>query len=73
VCGKCPAEGLKPSTVGSIFSPELNAAYLRAYGYKITTMPTIEEAKMESPLLRKDMAKMMTNFAITVLGKKITT
>jgi hypothetical protein len=28
---------------------------------------------MESPLLRKDMAKMMTNFAITVLGKKITT
>jgi hypothetical protein len=36
-------------------------------------MPTIQEANMESPLLRKDMAKMMTNYAVNVLGKTVST
>ena len=87
LCGKCSLvekvvqkipmhsspEKSVASILGSKFSSELNAAYLWAYGYDITTLPTIQRANMEDPLLRRDMAKMMTNFALNVLGKKIST
>ncbi|MCX6824352.1 MAG: DUF5011 domain-containing protein, partial [candidate division SR1 bacterium] len=87
LCGKCsliekivhvlPFHGAtnKPaaSILGSLFSLELNNAYLRAYGYDITTMPTIQKANMQGSLLRKDMAKMISNFAINVLGKTVST
>jgi len=63
------APNISGSIVNSLYSTELNNAYLRAYGYDITTMPTIQKANMQGKLLRKDMAKMISNFAINVLGK----
>ncbi|MCX6823003.1 MAG: right-handed parallel beta-helix repeat-containing protein [candidate division SR1 bacterium] len=84
ICGPCPLIDTKPlvhgaagkepgSIVGSLFSLELNNAYLWSYGYNITTMPTIQRANMNGPLLRKDMAKMISNFAINVMGKNVST
>lgn len=58
--------------VGSIawshYSTEMNNAYLRAYAYGITTMPTIQQANMWGNLIRAHMAKMISNFAITLWG-----
>ncbi|MCX6824097.1 MAG: DUF5011 domain-containing protein [candidate division SR1 bacterium] len=87
LCGKCslvekivdkiPFHGAankqSGSIAGSSFPLELNNAYLRAYGYNITTMPTIQRANMQGPLLRKDMAKMISSFAMNVLGKNVST
>jgi len=64
---------LTASIANSPYSAELNAAYLRAYSYNITTMPTIQQANLQWPLLRKDMAKMISNFAINILGKSVST
>ena len=61
------------SIANSSYSTELNNSYLRAYGYNITTMPTIQEANIEGTLLRRDMAKMISNFAINVMNKNIST
>jgi hypothetical protein len=36
-------------------------------------MPTIQKANVEGKLLRKDMAKMISNFALNVLGKSVST
>lgn len=57
------------SISGSPFSPELNSAYQYAYTIWITTIPTIEQANITGTLLRKHLAKMMSNFAIHVLDK----
>jgi hypothetical protein len=57
------------SIIGSLYSDELNDAYLYAYSIGITTMPTIQLADMEGYLTREDMAKMMANYAVNVLGK----
>lgn len=87
ICGKCSliekiiniipfhwsADKPVASIANSKFSTELNDAYLRAYGYNITTMPTIQKANMEGKLMRKDMAKMISNFALNVLWKDIST
>ena len=87
LCGKCsliekvidvlPFHGAANiqswNIVWSPFSSELNNAYLRAYGYNITTMPTIQKANIQWPLLRKDMAKMISNFALNVVGKTVST
>ena len=51
------------------YSKEFNDAYQFAYKNGITTMPSIEEADMESPLTRIAMAKMLSQYAINVLGK----
>jgi len=56
------------SIVGSPYSTELNNAYLRAYSYGITTMDTIQKANMDGVLIRSHMAKMISNFAITIAG-----
>ena len=87
LCGKCSliekiaekitfnkaADKSVASIANSSFSTELNNAYLRAYGYDITTMPTIQQANINGTLLRKDMAKMISNFAINVLHKDVST
>ena len=88
ICGKCSLiekvmdvlpfvhqSASKPigSITDSPFSTELNNAYLWAYGYDVTTMPTIQLANMTGNLIRKDMAKMISNFALNVLGKKVST
>lgn len=51
----------------STYSDELNTAYLRAYGYGITTMDTIQKAHIGGELIRAHLAKMISNFAM-VLG-----
>ena len=50
-------------------TPELHYAYNFALENGITTMPTIQEAAMESPLTRIAMAKMLSQYAINILGK----
>jgi len=52
------------------YSEELHKAYNFAYKNGITTTSSIEKAKMNSPLTRIAMAKMLSQFAINVLGKK---
>ncbi len=52
------------------YTREFNNAYKFAYNNWITTMWTIEKAKMNSPLNRIAMAKMLSNYAINVLWKK---
>jgi len=61
------------SIAGSTYSKEINDAYLRAYRFGITTMPTILRANMKWELSRKHLAKMISNFAINVVGLKINT
>ena len=49
---------------------ELFEAYEWAYDYWITTQPTFKQAKMNSPITRIAMAKMLSNYAINILWKK---
>lgn len=56
------------SIVGSTRSTELNNAYLRGYAHSITTMNTIKKADMWGVLYRAHMAKMISNFAISLGG-----
>ena len=51
-------------------SDEFQQAYKFAYKNWITTMDTIDKADMEGPLTRIAMAKMLSNYAINILGKK---
>ena len=44
-------------------------AYNWAFKNGITTMPSIEEADMEGGLTRIAMAKMLSQYAINILGK----
>ncbi|MBO4516976.1 hypothetical protein J5751_06200 [bacterium] len=48
----------------------MNNAYEFAFRAGITTMESIEEANMEGSLTRIAMAKMLSQYAINVLGKK---
>lgn len=50
---------------------ELTQAYERAYQQRITTQNTIEKAQLQRGLTRAEMAKMMSVFAVNVLGKKV--
>jgi hypothetical protein len=62
------------TTTGSTTTEnELVTAYKRSYGKKITTMPTIEKARVWDPLTRAEMAKMIVNYAINNLWKTINT
>lgn len=84
ICGKCtlvekileklPFHNAADLPVGNIenspYSTELNSAYLRAYANNITTMPTIQQANLNGKIIRSHFAKMITEFAIRVLGKK---
>ena len=44
------------------YSQEYKDAYTFAYANKITTMPTIEQANMNSPIIRAEIAKMLANW-----------
>ena len=52
------------------YSREFNNAYTFAYKNWITTMDSIDKANMNWPLTRIAMAKMLSNYAMNVLGKK---
>ena len=51
------------------YNEEFQNAYDFAFKNGITTMPSINEADMESPLNRIAMAKMLSQYAINILGK----
>ena len=48
----------------------MNDAYTFAYGRSITTMSDCIKANMTGVLLRRDAAKMISNYAINALGKQ---
>ena len=52
------------------YTREMNNAYKFAHDNWITTTKSIEKAKMNSPLTRIAMAKMLSNYAINVLWKE---
>jgi len=52
----------------SPFTDEVNDAYLYAYDIGITTKDTIQQADINGSLIRSHMAKMITNYALNVLG-----
>ena len=52
------------------FSREFNNWYRFAFRFGITTMNDISKADMNWPLNRIAMAKMLSNYAINILGKK---
>lgn len=52
----------------STYSDELNKAYAYAYNLWITTVTPIQKADLMWPLLRKHLAKMISEFAIKVIG-----
>ena len=54
------------------FTREMNNAYKFAHDNWITTTNSIEKAKMNSPLTRIQMAKMLSNYAINVLWQQPT-
>jgi len=51
------------------YSSELRQAYNWAYENGITTMNTIEWARMNDWLVREEMAKMISNYAVDILWK----
>ena len=62
---------LDPSEIlSNWYSREMNDAYEFAHKNWITTRKNIEEAKMNSPLTRIAMAKMLSYYAINILWQK---
>ena len=56
--------------VGEVYTQEFQEAYEFAHEKWITTMPTIQEAQMDWKLTRIAMAKMLSQYAMNVLGQK---
>ena len=63
-------EGNQQEVLSNGYSREFNNAYTFAYKNWITTMNSIDKANMNWPLNRIAMAKMLSQYAINVLGKK---
>ena len=57
-------------TLNNWYTKEMNDAYEYAHNNGITTTSNIEKAKMNSPLTRIAMAKMLSYYAINVLNQK---
>ena len=55
------------------YTQEQKEAYQWAYKYGITTQPTIEDAKMNSPLTRQAFAKMVVNYLENIVWANLTT
>lgn len=58
------------SITDSDYSQEMNQAYIYACNRRITTMNTIQLADMDWPLLRKHLAKMISEFAVKEIWLK---
>ena len=52
------------------YDDEMTRAYEWAYSLGITTMPTIQQARLNNTITREQLAKMMVEFMSKVLGKK---
>ena len=59
------------STAWSNYSDELNWAYTYACWVGITTMPEIDSADMMGSLLRKHLAKMISEFSVKIMWSEI--
>ncbi len=57
-------------TLNNWYTKEMNDAYEYAHNNGITTTSNIEKAKMNSPLTRIAMAKMLSYYAINILEQK---
>ena len=55
--------------LGNWYSREFNNAYTFAYRNWITTMDSIDKADMNGYIIRSHLAKMLSQYAINVLGK----
>ena len=53
----------------SEYTTELQEAYNWAYKNWVTTQPTIDTANMKWKITREEMAKMISNYAVNILGK----
>ena len=74
ICGNKPTTvATWTNTVITQASDELISAYKWALGKQITTMSTLEVARIGDPLTRGEMAKMIVNYAINNLWKTINT
>lgn len=66
-----PKEAPKIGFISNIlYSEELLNAYTYAYYLGITTMPSAYEANLKGKLLRKDLAKMISEYALKVVHLK---
>ncbi len=61
-----------PTTVVPIIDQEVLSAYNWSKQYGITTITTPEKARLDQPLLRSELAKMMVNFSVEVMWKFVT-
>lgn len=57
------------AVVAETYTSELQSAYSYAHDLGITTQSTIDTANMYGSLIRSHMAKMMVNYAESILGK----
>ena len=51
-----------------VYSDEINHAFQRGYALNITNRCPIDEARLYDPIIRQELAKMMTMFTVQVLG-----
>ncbi len=58
-----------PITACTSYSTEINGAYAFARNFNITTIDSCTQANLYGNLIRKDLAKMMVNFAENVFGR----
>ena len=65
------AEQLQEAIKDSPYDKEQNDAYLFALKNGITTMNTVEKARISDPLTRWEFAKMIATYAIKILEKEI--
>ncbi len=72
ICWECPTWDQQtwtqiPSTTWSQFDEEMISAYQYAFGLWITTIDDINQANLNWPLIRKHLAKMISEYAIKVV------
>jgi hypothetical protein len=72
ICGPCASTGKVHNAANSCtaYSDELNDAYLFAYDNGITTIKSCLSAGLNGSIIRTDLAKMVSQFAIKVLKMK---
>jgi len=69
-CGTAPIKhNDKKIQVCTWYSEELNHAYIFAFAHNITTLADCQKAQLDWPLIRSHMAKMISNFSISILKK----
>ncbi|MCX6824520.1 MAG: hypothetical protein NT085_05365 [candidate division SR1 bacterium] len=68
-CGTVHGSASTCSIENSSYTTEYNISYVWACGLGITTQPTIQQANLDSLIQRKILAKMLSQFAIKVIGK----